>query len=60
MKVCEKCGTEIFGGDGDNKCVQCERNKKQKAALSRKQRENIMASLGLVKVKGARGGTYWE
>jgi uncharacterized Zn finger protein (UPF0148 family) len=60
MKVCGKCGQEIFGGDGDNRCPPCERGKKQKAALSRKEREDVMRSLGLVKAKGARGGTYWE
>jgi hypothetical protein len=61
MKVCEKCGEEIGGRGGDNLCQACEDGvKRAKRALSRKQRESIMRSMGLVKVRGALGGTYWE
>lgn len=61
MKVCEKCGDEIFTKDGDNKCNTCESNKKRVAAkLRRRQRDIAMESLGLTKVRGALGGTYWE
>lgn len=61
MKVCERCGVEIDGGDGENLCASCEngrRNAKRRA--QRKAREAVMRSLGLVKVKGACGGVYWE
>jgi len=34
--------------------------KGQKAYARRKERDQIMRDSGLVKVKGARGGTYWE
>jgi uncharacterized Zn finger protein (UPF0148 family) len=58
MKVCEKCGVEIGTKDGDNQCGKCER--KKGAAKRRKERDEAMRSCGLVKVKGALGGTYWE
>jgi len=62
MKVCERCGDEISGGDGENRCGECEeKSRKSKAATQRrKERDSIMSSLGLTKVKGALGGTYWE
>jgi hypothetical protein len=61
MKCCESCGTEICTKDGENKCRPCEDGKrKKKATLSRKQRDSIMEGCGLVKVRGALGGTYWE
>jgi hypothetical protein len=34
--------------------------KRKKANLRRKEREDAMRSLGLKKVKGSMGGTYWE
>lgn len=62
MKVCEKCGEEIATKDGDNLCPDCEKKKKNraKAAANRKARDEAMRSIGLTKVKGALGGTYWE
>lgn len=61
MKVCEKCGVEIDGGDGENFCRDCEDGrKKARRRAQRREREAVMRSLGLVKVKGALGGTYWE
>lgn len=64
MKVCKHCGDEIMTVDRENVCADCERNKsKQKrkdARVRRKERDNAMRSLGLTKVKGAFGGTYWE
>ena len=60
MKVCEKCGEEIGGKDGDNLCGDCDQEKKRRGRLSKKARESVLRSLGLVKVKGALGGTYWE
>lgn len=67
MKVCNRCGIEIDGLDGDNFCPDCEdrdddppSSKKKSKSLSRKDREEVYRDLGLVKVKGALGGTYWE
>lgn len=34
--------------------------KAAKSARNRKEKDAAMKSLGLVKVKGALGGTYWE
>ena len=66
MKVCENCGIEIDGRDGDNFCRACDaaENKKtltrQRAKNRRRERDAVMRSCGLVKVRGALGGTYWE
>ena len=67
MKVCNKCGIEIDGLDGDNSCPDCENSdvpsppqKKKTKTLSRKAREEVMRDLGMVKVRGKLGGTYWE
>jgi len=65
MKVCQNCGVEIGGRDGDNYCETCEganlaEMKKARKRTARKEREAIMRSLGLTKVRGALGGTYWE
>ena len=63
MKVCEVCGNEFDGRDGDNVCSRCEegsRRKRARAKQNRLAREDVYASLGLVKVRGACGGTYWE
>ena len=53
MKVCKKCGTEIATKDGVNTCGKC---KKQPYRVSKKDLE----ALGLVRVKGALGGVYYE
>lgn len=61
MKVCADCGKEIGTRDGVNRCNDCAKSsKKATAKARRKEREDIMRSMGLVKVKGALGGTYWE
>lgn len=65
MKVCEKCGDEIATKDGENRCPACERGvrdaeKRRKRTEDRKARDEAMRSLGLVKVRGAMGGMYWE
>lgn len=65
-KVCERCGEEIGATrDGDNVCAKCDGLKRGKllASVAKRQRldrEEAMRSCGLVKVKGAMGGTYWE
>ena len=66
MKVCEKCETEIFTGDGDNKCPACERaagenkKKKEKKKFDVAAKRALMTSLGLTRVRGALGGIYYE
>jgi len=63
MKVCELCGCEISTRDGENRCRDCgeqpHRNRKGRRAR-KSQVDSVMESLGLTKVRGARGGTYWE
>jgi len=60
MKVCERCGDEIFTRDGDNVCDKCERKPMRRVRATRKAREQMLRDLGLTKVKGSLGGTYWE
>jgi NMD protein affecting ribosome stability and mRNA decay len=61
MKVCERCGVEIDTRDGDNLCRDCDDGRKRaKRRAARKAREAVLRSLGLTKVRGALGGTYWE
>lgn len=60
MKVCERCGKEIFTKDGDNRCAGCEDKPAKRKPRRKSERDLLMESLGLVKVKGALGGTYWE
>lgn len=63
MKVCEACGIEIGGRDGvDVRCQACEegRRKKENQKQARRDREAVLRSLGLTKVRGNLGGTYWE
>ena len=63
MKVCKVCGKEFDGRDGDNTCPDCENASKAKHARARANRkalEDVYSSCGLVKVRGAMGGVYWE
>ncbi len=62
MKVCEKCGVEIGTKDGDNLCQDCDEGRRptKRAKRQRSERDEIMRSLGMVKVRGALGGTYYE
>jgi hypothetical protein len=63
MKVCEVCGLEFGGLDGDNVCSDCRAKSAAKRAKAKQRRRGIEAayeSCGLVKVRGALGGTYWE
>jgi uncharacterized Zn finger protein (UPF0148 family) len=65
-KVCENCGVEIGTRDGDNLCAVCDAADNRKALTNqrrkarRREREDVLRSCGLVKVRGALGGTYWE
>ncbi len=56
--LCTKCGKE----SDDTLCQVClkKRVAQQKATQHRKDQEQAMRDLGLVKVRGALGGTYWE
>ena len=65
MKVCGKCGKEIGGGDAEILCQACDEAEAQgrritNARANRRAREAALRSLGLVKVRGNLGGTYWE
>lgn len=65
MKVCEKCSMEIDTKDGDNLCVDCDEReantaRRTRARATRRAREQAMRDCGLVKARGALGGTYWE
>lgn len=62
MKVCEICGDEIGAKDGENRCQACEDKelKRSKRNLDRRLREQACRDCGLVKVRGALGGVYWE
>jgi uncharacterized Zn finger protein (UPF0148 family) len=70
MKVCERCGDEIATKAGENLCTLCERyedaepkrraRRNARARMNRRARADVMDSLGLKKVRGAMGGTYWE
>ena len=42
-------------------CLQCGRKKRNKQKTqARRERNQAMRDLGLKKVRGARGGIYWE
>lgn len=64
MKVCGHCGTEISGRDGENLCWACDEaeanGRRVRQRQARREREASMRALGMVKVRGALGGTYWE
>lgn len=69
MKVCRTCGREI-----ESACASCDyvravraerkrqrqrRERNRRARINRKVRESALRDCGLVKVRGALGGTYW-
>lgn len=70
MKFCEVCAAEIATNDGENRCAKCEhldrddrpaaRAARVKIKRERRMRESALSSLGLLKVRGALGGVYWE
>ncbi len=64
MKFCETCGDEIYTKDGENQCRECEEAERQhvrgKRRALKREREEAMRSMGLVKVRGVMCGTYWE
>ena len=66
MKVCNRCGVEISGKDGENFCPACDKVGPRAAIVAKhmrdgkEAREKALRSLGLIKVRGALGGTYWK
>lgn len=70
MKTCERCGEENDGRDGENLCQACDElaeetgrkaaAKRAAARRQRKARHEAMLDCGMVKVRGALGGTYYE
>ena len=42
----------------DEVCRKAEKNRRRNRL--RRERDDAMRSIGMVKVKGALGGTYWE
>lgn len=63
MKCCVVCGVEIGTRDGDNTCLSCATPQDADLELTlaqRKMRESALRDCGLVKVRGAMGGVYWE
>lgn len=65
-KVCARCGEEALVRDGETLCGRCAGLSKRPcmaagaAKAQRLAREEAMRACGLVKVRGAMGGTYWE
>ena len=65
MKFCESCMAEIATRDGDNLCEKCDKaaadgKRRKRAAVMRRERSAMLESFGVIKVRGALGGTYWE
>lgn len=54
MKFCRKCGEELSTRDGENVCPKGCKLTKSKA------RHQVMIDMGLVRVRGAMGGVYYE
>lgn len=63
--MCQECGDEIDGLDGDNLCRKCDDaaangKRRVRARQMRKERHDVLTSLGLKRVRGALGGVYYE
>ena len=59
MEVCKVCGGGLIGKE--KICPTCKRKARQaRTRQARKERESVMRDMGLVKVRGALGGVYWE
>jgi predicted nucleic acid-binding Zn-ribbon protein len=60
--VCLRCGDAYDKGRSkSNLCPSCrQRESRIRAAQNRKAKESVMRDCGLVKVRGALGGVYWE
>lgn len=66
MKFCASCGNEIATKDGDNHCESCDQRMANGKRTTKRAQENrkaiheAMTDLGLVRVRGALGGVYYE
>lgn len=65
MKFCEVCMNEISTKDGENRCDDCDREtvskrKRAERNAQRRARHAAMTDLGLVRVRGALSGVYYE
>jgi uncharacterized Zn finger protein (UPF0148 family) len=63
MKACERCGIEIDTFDGENRCQSCEEKSSKvrgRKRATKNMMEEALRDCGLVKVRGALGGVYWE
>jgi hypothetical protein len=58
VKVCTKC-FQSPALAGKSHCESC-KDKPRRKQQTRKERDAIYASIGMVRVKGAMGGTYYE
>ena len=64
MLTCYKCGAETENASksknhvGEGFCLKCMKNLKRK--IARQDKDEAMKACGLVKVRGALGGIYWE
>jgi len=59
--VCIRCGNAFVSSRSHDLCPDCrKRESRKRAYLRRKERESILRDCGLVKVRGALGGVYWE
>jgi hypothetical protein len=56
MKTCETCERE------QKQCAECERKERRRVAAKRRRQatRDVYASLGMVRVRGALGGVYYE
>ena len=62
MKACKRCGEEVAIKDGESYCEDCEKKRRlsRKRSLRRKLMNEVYRDHGMVRVRGNRGGTYWE
>jgi len=69
MKFCAKRMAEIDTKDGENICAKCANHAafdrrvsrlRERRERDRKGRHEALTSLGLIRVRGAMGGVYYE
>ena len=66
--VCPRCGDKLVGkvcrnGSGtcgENYVVPFKHAQQNKRNAARRERDQIMRDCGLIRVRGALGGIYWE
>jgi len=62
FESCHHCQSYVrLGGSfGDAKGYAATTRKLHRIAIARREKDSIMRDMGLTKVRGALGGTYWE